>query len=81
MTMLLSISVSPPLVLLFHYSLVITCYLMQGFLIVSHPDANWKDEIMCTSTYLKTAIVGMNNNDLPLTDDQANILDNLKPKK
>ena len=40
-----------------------------------------KDEIMCTSTYLKTAIVGMNNNDLPLTDDQALILDNYKSKK
>ncbi len=40
-----------------------------------------EDEIMCTSTYLKTAIVGMNNNDLPLTDDQALILDNYKSKK
>ena len=39
-----------------------------------------EDEIMCTSTYLKTAIVGMNNNDLPLTDDQARILDNYKSK-
>ena len=33
------------------------------------------DEIMCTSTYLKTAIVGMNNNDLPLTDEQAWTID------
>ena len=40
-----------------------------------------EDEIMCTSTYLKTAIVGMNNNDLPLTDDQAHILDNYIAKK
>ena len=39
-----------------------------------------EDEIMCTSTYLKTAIVGMNNNDLPLTQEQALILDNLKSK-
>ena len=39
-----------------------------------------EDEIMCTSTYLKTAIVGMNNNDLPLTNDQARILNNYKSK-
>lgn len=31
----------------------------------------FEDEVMCTSTYLKTAIVGMNNNSLPLTDEQA----------
>lgn len=35
------------------------------------------DEILCTSTYLKTAIVGMNNNDLPLTDEQAWTLEQL----
>ena len=40
----------------------------------------FEDEIMCTSTYLKTAIVGMNNNDFPLTHDQTLLLDNLKSK-
>jgi hypothetical protein len=37
-----------------------------------------EDEIMCTSTCLKTAIVGMNNNDLPLTQEQTLIIDKLK---
>jgi len=34
----------------------------------------FKVEILCTSTYLKTAIVGMNNNNLPLTQVQARII-------
>ena len=38
----------------------------------------YEDEILCTSMYLKTAIVGMNNNDLPLTDEQAWIIEQLK---
>ena len=38
------------------------------------------DEILCTSTYLKTAIVGMNNNDLPLTQLQARIIEQVKSK-
>jgi len=38
----------------------------------------FEDEIMCTSTYLKTAIVGMNNNDLPLTQEQTLMVDKLK---
>ncbi len=29
------------------------------------------DEIMCVSVYLKTSIVGMNNNDLALTSTQS----------
>ena len=33
-----------------------------------------EDEIMCASVYLKTAIVGMNNNDLPLTPGQTTVL-------
>lgn len=36
-----------------------------------------EDEIMCASVYLKTAIVGMNNNDLPLTLEQTLVLNNL----
>ena len=35
------------------------------------------DEIVVTSMYLKTAIVGMNNNDLPLTNEQAWIIEQL----
>ena len=38
----------------------------------------FEDEILVTSMYLKTAIVGMNNNDLPLTDEQAWIIEQLK---
>jgi hypothetical protein len=38
----------------------------------------YEDEIITTSTYLKTAIVGMNNNDLPLTTNQARKLTQLK---
>jgi hypothetical protein len=34
----------------------------------------FEDEMLCTSTYLKTAIVGMNNNDLPLTQLQMECL-------
>jgi len=30
-----------------------------------------EDDIMCTSGYLKTAIVGMHNNDLKLTPKQS----------
>jgi hypothetical protein len=40
----------------------------------------FEDEILCTSTYLKTAIVGMNNNDLPLTQEQAMVIEHLKSK-
>jgi hypothetical protein len=40
----------------------------------------FEDEILCTSTYLKTAIVGMNNNDLPLTQEQARVIEQLKSK-
>jgi hypothetical protein len=40
----------------------------------------FEDEILVTSTYLKTAIVGMNNNDLPLTQEQAMIIEQLKSK-
>jgi hypothetical protein len=36
---------------------------------------------MCASVYLKTAIVGMNNNALPLTKSQSNILDQLSTYK
>ena len=36
------------------------------------------DDIMCASVYLKTAIVGMNNNALPLTQSQSNILDQVR---
>lgn len=39
---------------------------------------NFDDEIVVTSMYLKTAIVGMNNNDLPLTTEQAWIVEELK---
>ncbi len=38
----------------------------------------YEDEIITTSTYLKAAIVGMNNNDLPLTTNQAQMLYQLK---
>jgi hypothetical protein len=39
-------------------------------------------EILCTSTYLKTAIVGMNNSNLPLTQVQARIIEQkLKSKQ
>jgi hypothetical protein len=37
----------------------------------------FEDEIVVTSMYLKTAIVGMNNNDLPLTNEQACIIEKL----
>ena len=40
----------------------------------------FEDEILCTLTYLKTAIVGMNNNNLPLTQEQARIIEQLKSK-
>ncbi len=40
----------------------------------------FEDEILCTSTYLKTAIVGMNNNNLPLTLEQARVIEQLKSK-
>ena len=42
---------------------------------------NLEDEIMCASVYLKTAIVGMNNNDLPLTSKQSLIADRLHSSK
>ena len=40
----------------------------------------FEDEILCTSTYLKTAIDGMNNNDLPHTQLQARIIEQVKSK-
>jgi hypothetical protein len=40
-----------------------------------------KEEILCTSTYLKTAVVGMNNNDLPLTDEQTRIIEKFNSKR
>jgi hypothetical protein len=40
----------------------------------------YEDEILCTSMYLKTAIVGMNNNDLPLTQEQTSIVDKMRSK-
>ena len=36
-----------------------------------------EDEIMCVSMYLKTAIVGMNDNSLPLTPSQNKLADRL----
>ena len=38
---------------------------------------NMEDNIMCTSVYLKTAIVGMHNNDLKLTHKQSQVADQL----
>ncbi len=40
-----------------------------------------KEEILCTSTYLKTAVVGMNNNDLSLTDEQTRIIEKFNSKR
>jgi hypothetical protein len=40
-----------------------------------------EDEIMCTSVYLKTAIVGMHNNALELTEKQSQIANELRIKK
>jgi hypothetical protein len=37
----------------------------------------YEDQIITTSTYLKTAIVGLNNNDLPLTEEQARLVEHL----
>ncbi len=34
---------------------------------------NMEDDVMCTSVYLKTAIVGMHNNDLKLTHKQSQV--------
>ena len=39
------------------------------------------DDILTTFTYLKTAIVGMNNNDLPLTKEQDRMVEHLKSTK
>jgi len=36
---------------------------------------NYEDEIMCVSMYLKTAIVGLNDNSLPLTPTQNELAD------
>jgi hypothetical protein len=41
---------------------------------------NMEDEIMCTSVYLKTAIVGMHNNALELTEKQSQIANKLNIK-
>ena len=38
----------------------------------------FEDEIVVTSTYLKTLVVSMNNNDLPLTQEQAKIIEQNK---
>jgi hypothetical protein len=38
----------------------------------------FEDEIVVTSTYLKTLVVGMNNNNLPLTQEQARIIEQNK---
>ncbi len=35
-----------------------------------------EDDIMCVSMYLKTAIVGLNNNSLPLTPSQNQLASN-----
>ena len=40
-----------------------------------------EDEIMCTSVYLKTAIVGMHNNALELTEKQSQIANRLNLNK
>jgi hypothetical protein len=37
----------------------------------------YEDQIIPTSTYLKTAIVGLNNIDLPLTEEQARLVEHL----
>jgi hypothetical protein len=42
---------------------------------------NLDDEIMCTSVYLKTAIVGMNNNYLQLTHKQSQVANKLHSSK
>jgi hypothetical protein len=42
---------------------------------------NLDDEIMCTSIYLKAAIVGMNNNYLQLTHKQLQVADKLHSSK
>jgi hypothetical protein len=42
---------------------------------------NMEDEIMCTSVYLKTAIVGMHNNDLKLTHKQSQVANKLHLSK
>ena len=36
-----------------------------------------EDEVMCASVYLKSAIVGLNNNDLPLTPQQTLVVNKL----
>ena len=42
---------------------------------------NLKDEVMCTLVYLKTAIVGMHNNNLKLTPQQSQVADKLNLNK
>ena len=42
---------------------------------------NMEDEIMCTSVYLKTVIVGMHNNDLKLTHKQLQVAHQLHLSK
>ena len=39
-----------------------------------------EEDIIVTSIYLKTAVVGMNNNDLPLTPEQSRILERFQAK-
>ena len=40
-----------------------------------------EDNVMCASVYLKTAVVGMNNNKLQLTSDQAATIELLHSSK
>ena len=39
-----------------------------------------EEDILVTSIYLKTAVIGMNNNNLPLTEEQTRIVDVLSEK-
>ena len=39
-----------------------------------------EEDILVTSIYLKTAVVGMNNNDLPLTEEQTRIVERFHAK-
>jgi hypothetical protein len=58
-------------------------YLMFNALIPHCISSHCKldDKIMCVSMYLKTSIVGMNNNDLMLTPTQSLLADKLHSKK
>ncbi len=59
-------------------------YLMFKNALIPHcisSRCNLDDEIMCTSIYLKTVIVGMNNNDLQLTHKQLQVANKLHSSK